>query len=65
MQRHDRNRENRAEQHSLGRVEDYTTPFLITAGALLFVVLFALWAFYGLLATIFIAWLVDRFFLNR
>lgn len=65
MQRHDRNRENRAEQHSIGRAEDYTTPFLVTAGALLFVVLFALWAFYGLLATIFIAWVVDRFFLAR
>lgn len=35
-----------------GRVEDYTTAFLWTAGVTLFMALFTLWAAYGYLVSL-------------
>ncbi len=41
-------------------VEDYTTPFLVSAYVLVFMVLFAIWAAWGLIAAGGIGWLADR-----
>ncbi len=65
MQRHDRDRASNHTQPGVTAVENYTVPFLVTAGVLCFVILFYLWAYYGMLATILLAWAVDRFFLDR
>ncbi|MDJ0826444.1 MAG: hypothetical protein QNJ16_13150 [Rhodobacter sp.] len=43
-----------------GYLEDYTTAFLVSAGALCFVGLFAVWAVFGLPFTIVLAVLADR-----
>lgn len=43
-----------------GRMENYTVAFLISAGCLLFTVLFALWALWGISAPLLAAFLADR-----
>jgi len=43
-----------------GYLEDYTTAFLVAAGALCFVVLFAIWAFWGLPVARVLAYLAHR-----
>jgi len=48
------------EERQIRRVEDYTVPFLVSSFVILLMVLFALWAIYGLLPTLFIAWFTDR-----
>ena len=47
------------QQHP-GAVEDYTVPFLVSFCALVFIVLFAIWAVLGLLWVLFSAWLAAR-----
>jgi len=42
------------------QVENYTTPFLVTFGFLLFAGFFAIWSVWGLLACALAAWLADR-----
>jgi hypothetical protein len=49
-----------SERQHPGIVEDYTTAFLVSAFWLCFVVLFAIWAIWGLLAAIGIGWAADR-----
>ena len=52
----------RSQRHPLpnaGRVEDFTAPFLWTAGLLLFVVLFAIWAAYGMGTVLIVSALAD------
>jgi len=44
---------------STGRAPDYTTAFLITAGVVIFCVLMLLWALYGMLSALAVAWLLD------
>ncbi len=46
-------------------VEDYTTPFLWSAGMLCFVVLFAIFSVFGMLLTLVLAYMTDRLFLRR
>lgn len=41
-------------------VEDYTTAFLVSAFVLVFMALFAVWAFWGLVIAGLFAWLLDR-----
>lgn len=41
-------------------VENYTNAFLVSAGVLLFMVLFAIWAIWGLLIAALISWGADR-----
>ena len=52
--------EDRPQLPGAGRVEDYTTPFLIVAGMLCYVALFTLWAMCGLPVALVSAVLVDR-----
>ena len=53
------------EQHIPRRVEDYTTPFLVSLGVLFFMALFAIWASFGYLTAILIGWGVDSLLKNR
>lgn len=41
-------------------VEDYTNAFLFSAGVLLFMVLFAIWAIWGLVIAGLVSWGADR-----
>ncbi len=41
-------------------VEDYTNAFLVSAFVLTFMVLFAVWAFWGLLVAGLVSWTADR-----
>ena len=62
---YDRDSDDRPPLPGAGYLEDYTTPFLIVAGMLCFVALFALWAVFGLPFTVVLAFFADRLFLNR
>lgn len=42
------------------QVDDYTNAFLVSAGVLLFMVLFAIWALWGLLVAGLVSWAADR-----
>ena len=59
MNRHRESHE-RAPLPGAGYVEDYTTPFLVVAGVLCFLFLFALWAAWGLGAPLVFGFLADR-----
>lgn len=48
-----------------GRMEDYTVPFLWSAGVLALIALFALWATWGLPAAVIAAVAADRLILRR
>ncbi len=52
--------ENRSDLPCAGRVEDYTTPFLVVAGVLCYIILLALWILIGFPATLVGAFLADR-----
>ena len=41
-------------------VENYTNAFLVSAGVLVFMALFAIWAFWGLLIAALVSWGADR-----
>lgn len=41
-------------------VEDYTNAFLATFGVIVFMVLFAIWAIWGLIVAGVISWVADR-----
>lgn len=41
-------------------VDDYTDAFLWSAGVLVFMALFTIWAFWGLLITGLVSWGADR-----
>ena len=43
-----------------GRVEDFTTPFLVSAGVLVFMVLCTIWAIWGFIMASLISWGADR-----
>lgn len=43
-----------------GRAENYTNAFLISAGGLLFMVFFVIWALWGLLAALGLAYGTDK-----
>ena len=43
-----------------GTVEDYTKPFFVAAGVLLFMFLAVIWAIWGLIAALFSGWTMDR-----
>ncbi|NKB26622.1 MAG: hypothetical protein GKR99_03240 [Rhodobacteraceae bacterium] len=47
------------QQHP-GRVEDYTMPFLVSVFVLIFIALFAIWAWAGLVWVLFCGWLAGR-----
>jgi hypothetical protein len=56
---HGREFEDRPPLPGAGRMENYTGPFLVVAGVLCFVMLFALWAAWGLPAVLALAALVN------
>ncbi|MGI9391237.1 MAG: hypothetical protein ACR2O1_14365 [Boseongicola sp.] len=41
-------------------VEDYTNAFLATFGVIVFMVLFAIWAIWGLIVAGVVSWVADR-----
>jgi hypothetical protein len=41
-------------------VDDYTDAFLVSAGVLVFMALFAIWAFWGLIVAGLVSWGADR-----
>lgn len=41
-------------------VEDYTNAFLFSAGVLVFMMLFAIWAIWGLFMAALVSWGADR-----
>ncbi len=63
--RHSRESHSRPPLPGEGYMEDYTTPFLVVAGVLCYVVLFTLWVLFGLPFTATLAFLTDRFLLAR
>lgn len=42
------------------QVDDYTNAFLVSAGVLVFMVLFAIWAIWGLIVAGLVSWGADR-----
>ncbi len=64
MQRDDRERESGKRHAGTGYVEDYTTPFLVTAGVLCFVALYAIWSLLGYPVAVGSALLTERFLLR-
>lgn len=62
---HNRNSDQRPPLPGAGYLENYTTPFLVVAGVLCFVALFAVWAVFGMPFTVVLALLADRFLLRR
>ena len=40
--------------------DDYTDAFLVSAGVLVFMALFAIWAFWGLVVAGLVSWVADR-----
>ena len=62
---HRREQSERPPLPGAGYMEDYTGAFLVAAGVLLFVALFAIWAAWGLGATVILALLADRLLLRR
>lgn len=62
--KYDRDSDDRPPLPGAGYLEDYTGPFLVTFGVLIFVVLFALWALFGLPLTVVLALLSERVFLR-
>ncbi len=57
---HRREFEDRPPLPGAGRMEDYTVPFLIAAGVLCFVILFAIWAAWGLPVALLLAFLANK-----
>ena len=62
---YDRDSGDRPPLPNAGYVEDFTVPFLVVAGVLLFVALFAIWAVSGLATALIVAFLTDRIILRR
>ena len=60
--KYDRDSDQRPPLPGAGYLEDYTGAFLVVAGMLCFVALFAIWAVFGLPFTIVVAILTDRVF---
>lgn len=48
-----------SDRNQIGRVEDYTTPFLVTAAAILFTFGMILWAYAGLAAVLLAGGVLD------
>lgn len=63
--RYDRDSDERPPLPGAGYMEDYTLPFLVVAGVLCYIVLFALWAVFGFPFTATVALLTDRLLLAR
>ena len=49
-----------SEERKYGRVENYTTAFLVSAFVLVLMLLLTLWATYGFLTTLVLAWAGER-----
>ena len=64
MQRFDRDRENGKRHNGLGYVENYTGPFLVTAGVICFVALYAIWSVLEYPIAIASALLTERYLLR-
>ncbi|MEM8629931.1 MAG: hypothetical protein AAGF74_01720 [Pseudomonadota bacterium] len=47
-------------RNEIGEAPDFTKPFLVSFGVLLFIFLFAIWAIWGLMAALFSGWSMDR-----
>lgn len=51
--------------HQTGRAPDYTNAFLVSFGVLVFIVLFAIWAVWGMIVASGLSWLADRAMIRR
>lgn len=47
-------------KHHNTPVENYTNAFLVSFGVLVFMVLFAIWAVWGLIVAGLVSWVADR-----
>lgn len=45
-------------------VEDYTTPFLVSAFVVVFIALFIIWAIWGILVALGLGWATDKIMLR-
>lgn len=54
-----------SEDRKIGRVQDYTAPFLVAFGVVLFCVLGFVWALYGFLPALAAAYLLDQVFRRK
>jgi len=57
---YDRDSDERPPLPGAGYMEDYTGAFLISAGVLVFIALFAIWAAFGLPVTLILAVISER-----
>jgi len=55
-----RHNEDRPPLPGAGYVEDYTLPFLVAAGVLCFILLFAIWAAWGIVPVLAFSILAER-----
>ncbi|KMW58395.1 hypothetical protein AIOL_003368 [Candidatus Rhodobacter oscarellae] len=65
MQHHDRQRDTRRSSGALGYVEDFTVPFLVTAGVLCFVLFYAVLGVFGWFVTLGLAYGTDKYMARR
>ncbi|WP_425090741.1 hypothetical protein [Tropicimonas sp. S265A] len=54
-----------SENRKIGRVEDFTTPFLVAFCIVLFCVLGFVWALYGFLPALAVAYVLDQIFRRK
>lgn len=55
-----RHNEDRPTLPGAGHMEDYTLPFLVWGGVVCFILLFAIWAAWGMPFVLAFAWLAER-----
>lgn len=65
MHHYDRDSQSRPPLPGAGYMEDYTNAFLVSAGALCFLILCVLWVMFGLPFVAVAAYGIDRLFLRR
>ncbi|MDJ0858162.1 MAG: hypothetical protein QNI90_06505 [Dinoroseobacter sp.] len=54
-----------SENRKIGRVQDYTVPFLVAFCIVLFCVLGFVWALYGFLPALCVAYILDQIFRRK
>lgn len=48
------------DDRNIGRAPNYTQPFLVTAGVIVFLLLCVVWAIWGLLSAVLAGWATDK-----
>lgn len=49
-----------SQEHEIRRAPDYTGPFLVTAGVIVFLLLCVVWAIWGLFSAVLAGWATDK-----